>query len=103
MIVRADVIDEYLREFRDMTLDQFIAKYDALLPRPHGLQKTEVVLTEMWERAVKRMPRIEKEVVFQVMMKGIPFTGAAQMVALANGDPGRLLAMGRMFGVSLSQ
>jgi hypothetical protein len=86
-MIPAFTFDAYLKDYESSTLQQFMAVCNARLPRPQGLSRMEVVLTEMWERTITKIPLHVKEMIYTVHRGRVLFHIAAQIVALADANP----------------
>jgi hypothetical protein len=91
--VPEEVLDTYLRTFRNSTLKEFIATLQSSLPKPQNVTRTELTFTEMWENAVRKMTFRERQLIHGVIRLKVPFTVGAQIVALAEGNIERIAEM----------
>jgi hypothetical protein len=83
----ASNFDEYLREYENSTLQEFMTECDTRLPMPQGLSKMEAVLTKMWERAIDNIPIDTKKRICDLVLVQVPFRIAAQIAMLAEANP----------------
>jgi hypothetical protein len=85
----ASLVDEFLRDYGNSTLQEFMAECNARLPMPQGLSKMEVVLTQMWERPILKMTSNMRSWIYVLTRCVTAFPIAAQIVMLSEGNPRR--------------
>jgi hypothetical protein len=93
LMVPAEVLDTYLRTFRNSTLKEFMAGVQSALSRPRYVSRMELTFTEMWENAVRKMPLRERELIHSLTKLKVTFAIGAQIVALAEGNIERIAEM----------
>jgi hypothetical protein len=93
VMIPTEILDTYLRTVMNSSLNEFMDTVQSALPRPRYVSRTELILTEMWENAVRKMPLRERELIYSVTRLKVRFTEGAQIVALAEGNIERIAEM----------